>query len=57
MSVYETDKVEYNNHTEYDLSLAGSTWFTVESEVEYGSSKSFPGGEYSAIVSAVCIPK
>ena len=57
MSVYETNKVEYNNHTEYDMTLAGSTWFTVESTVEYGSSKSFPGGEYSAVVSATCIPK
>tara|TARA_R100000951_G_scaffold14991_5_gene11755 strand:- start:3241 stop:3738 length:498 start_codon:yes stop_codon:yes gene_type:complete len=57
MSVYETNKVEYNNHTEYDMTLAGSTWFTVESTVEYGSSKSLPGGEYSAIVTATCIPK
>jgi hypothetical protein len=57
MSVYETNKVEYNNHTEYDMTLAGSTWFTVESTVEYGSEKSFPGGEYSAVVAATCIPK
>jgi len=57
MSAYEGAKVEYNNHTEYNMTLAGSTWFTVESEVEYGSSKSLPGGEYSAIVTATCIPK
>ena len=57
MSAYEGAKVEYNNHTEYTMTLAGSTWFIVESTVEYGSSKSLPGGDYSAVVVVTCIPK
>jgi len=57
MSAYEGAKVEYNNHTEYTMTLAGSTWFIVESTVEYGSTKSLPGGDYSAVVVVTCIPK
>ena len=55
MSGYEAAKVEYNNVTEYDLSIAGSTWFKIDSEVTYGFGKSFPGGEYSANITAECI--
>ena len=55
MSGYEAAKVEYNNVTEYDLSVAGSTWFQIDSEVTYGYGKSFPGGEYSANITAECI--
>ena len=55
MSGYEAAKVEYDNHTEYDLTIAGSTWFTVESEAKYGVGKSLPGGEYKANVVAECI--
>ena len=55
MSGYEAAKVEYNNVTEYDLSVAGSTWFQIDSEVSYGFGKSFPGGEYSANIVAECI--
>ena len=55
MSGYEAAKVEYNNVTEYDLSVAGSTWFQIDSEVTYGFGKSFPGGEYSANITAECI--
>ena len=55
MSGYEAAKVEYENHTEYDLTVAGSTWFKVTSTVEYGVDKSLPGGEYTAIVEAQCI--
>jgi hypothetical protein len=56
MSAYEGAKVEYNNHTEYTMTLAGSTWFEVESTALYGSTKSYPGGEYSAVVIVQCIP-
>jgi hypothetical protein len=55
MSGYEAAKVEYDNVTEYDLSVAGSTWFQIDSEVTYGFGKSFPGGEYSANITAECI--
>jgi len=55
MSGYEAAKVEYDNHTEYDLTIAGSTWFTVESEAKYGVGKSLPGGEYKANIIAECI--
>ena len=55
MAGYEAAKVEYENVTEYDLTVAGSTWFQVDSEVTYGYGKSFPGGTYSANVVAECI--
>ena len=57
MSAYEGAKVEYDNHTEFGLTLAGSTWFSIESEAKYGSAKSLPGGEYKANVVAECIAK
>jgi len=55
MSGYEAAKVEYENHTEYELSVAGSTWFSIMSEAKYGVDKSLPGGEYKASVVAECI--
>jgi hypothetical protein len=55
MSGYEAAKVEYDNHTEYDMSVAGSTWFSISSTVLYGQGKSLPGGEYKANVVAECI--
>lgn len=55
MGSYETNKVEYDSVTEYDLTAAGSTWFKVTSNVTYGVDKSFPGGEYKANVTALCI--
>lgn len=57
MSDYETNKVEYNDTTVYDLTVAGSTWFKVTSEVAYGVGKSLPGGTYRANVIAECIAK
>ena len=39
MSGYDDNKVTYNNVTEYDLTVAGSTWFTIASEADYGSNK------------------
>lgn len=55
MSDYDTNKVTYNNVTEYDLSVAGTTWFQVTSSVAYGYDKALPPGEYTAIVTAECI--
>ena len=57
MSGYEAAKIEYENHTEYDLTVAGSTWFKVTSEAIYGVGKALPGGEYKANVVAECIAK
>ena len=55
MSAYDTNKVTYNNTTEYDLTIAGTTWFAISSEADYGYDKAFPGGTYRAIVTAECI--
>ncbi|MEK9896075.1 MAG: hypothetical protein VW518_06575, partial [Burkholderiaceae bacterium] len=57
MSGYEADKITYENTTEFDLSIAGTTWFEVSSTAEYGYGKAFPGGIYKAIVQAECIAK
>ena len=55
MADYETDKIQYEYTTEFDLHTAGSAWFKVTSKAEYGYGKSFPGGQYRAIVMAECI--
>ena len=55
MSAYDTSKVEYDNVTEVELTIAGSTWFKVSSEADYGFNKALPGGTYTAIVEANCI--
>jgi len=55
MSAYETDKIEYNNTTEFDLSVAGTVWFEVTSTANYGYDKAFPAGSYQAAVTAECI--
>ena len=55
MSAYDTNKVTYNNTTEYDLTVAGSTWFKVSSEADFGYDKAFPPGTYRAIVEVECI--
>jgi len=39
------------------MTLAGSTWFTVESEAQYGSTKALPAGNYTAMIVAECIAK
>lgn len=57
MSGYETDKIEYDNVTEFDLTVAGSVWFQVNSSADYGFNKSFPAGVYTALVTAECIAK
>ena len=55
MSAYDTDKIEYESTTEVDLAFTGSTWFKIDSQADYGFSKAFPGGTYTAIVEANCI--
>ena len=39
MSAYDTDKVVYGPTTDFDLTLAGSTWFKVSSTATYGYNK------------------
>ena len=56
MSDYDTNKVEYDNAHEYELTVAGSTWFKISSTADYGYNKSFPAGTYTAVVEAECIP-
>lgn len=55
MSAYDNDKITYNNVTEVALSVAGSTWFKVESQADYGFNKALPAGTYRAVVQAECI--
>ena len=55
MSSYSTSKVEYDNTTEIDLTVAGSTWFNITSTADYGYDKALPAGTYRAVVSAECI--
>jgi hypothetical protein len=57
MADYDTDKIEYDQTHEYDLTVAGTTRFKVSSQVDYGVGKAFPGGSYTAIVTAECIAK
>jgi len=55
MSAYDTNKVTYDNVTEFNLTVAGSTWFGIESVAEYGYGKAFPGGNYRSVIQAECI--
>ena len=55
MGSYETDKVEYGYTDKYDLTATGSTWFKTSSTATMGGSKAFPGGNYTAVVEAVCV--
>lgn len=55
MSAYSTSKVQYDNTTEIDLTVAGSTWFNIESIASYGYDTALPAGTYRAVVSAECI--
>ena len=57
MAAYDTSKVTYDNVTQFDLTIAGSTWFKVDSTAKYGAGRAFPGGTYRAIVEAECIAK
>lgn len=55
MGSYETNKIELGMTDRYDLTATGSTWFTTSSVATMGGSKAFPGGNYTALVSAECI--
>lgn len=55
MADYETDKVQYEYTTEFDMHTAGTTWFKITSKAEYGYGKVYPAGTYRAIVMAECI--
>ena len=55
MSAFNDNKVTYNNSSEFDLTIAGTAWFSVTSTAEYGYDKAFPAGTYSAMVTAECI--
>lgn len=55
MSAYDTNKVVYNNTSEFNLTIAGTTWFKTNSTAEYGYGKAFPSGTYRAVVTAECI--
>ena len=57
MSGYDSDKIVYNNTTVFDLTVAGSTWFSTSSTATYAASKPFSGGTYTAVVQASCIAK
>ena len=57
MSGYEAAKVTYDATTEYDLTVAGSTWFSATLSATNGYDKAFPGGVYSAVLVAECIAK
>jgi len=55
MSAYDNDKRTYENVTEFDLTIAGSTWFKATTKADYGYNKAFPSGTYRAVVNAECI--
>lgn len=57
MSDYETNKIQYENTIEFDLTVAGTSWFQVESTAMYGYNKAFPAGDYTSIAVAECIAK
>jgi hypothetical protein len=57
MSAYEAAKTVVNNTTIFNLTLAGSTWFSTASSAVYGTAKPFSGGTYTSSVVATCIPK
>lgn len=55
MSAYESAKVVFNNTTQFNLTIAGTTWFSPSSTASYGYDKAFPAGNYNATVLAECI--
>jgi len=57
MSAYEAAKTVVDSTTIFNLTLAGSTWFSTASSAVYGTAKPFSGGTYTASVVATCIPK
>ena len=57
MSAYNDAKVLVGNTSKFNLTLAGSTWFSTASSATYGIAKPLPGGTYVAVVQAECIAK
>lgn len=57
MGDYETNKIELGMMDKYELTASGSTWFKTSSVATMGGSKAFPGGSYTAMVTAECIAK
>jgi hypothetical protein len=57
MSGYDAAKVLVNSTTIFNLTVAGSTWFSTASGATYAASKPFPGGTYTAVVLVSCIAK
>lgn len=55
MGNYESTKIETGMTDKYDLTATGSTWFKTSSTATMGGNKSFPGGNYTALVVAECI--
>ena len=55
MGQYEANKIEIGMTDKYDLTATGSTWFKTSSEATLGGNRAFPGGNYTALVEAVCI--
>ena len=57
MSAYNGAKAVVGSTSKFNLTLAGSAWFSTASSAVYGSAKPFPGGTYTAVVQAECIAK
>lgn len=57
MSAYTNNVITYDNTYQYDLTQAGSTWFKISSEANYGYNQALPAGTYVASVTAECIAK
>ena len=57
MSAYETGKTVVGNTTTFDMTLAGTTFFTVASSAQYGYNRAFPSGSYTATIVASCVAK
>ena len=57
MSGYEAAKTTFGNTTQYDLTVAGSTWFKTSSTATNGGDKAFNPGTYRAVVQAECVAK
>ena len=57
MSGYQAGSTTTDAARTYPLSIAGTTWFEIESQATYGGgqNKAFPGGSYTAHVVAECI--
>jgi len=57
MGSYETNKVQFGYTDKYELTAAGSVWFKTTSKAVMGGNKAFPGGNYTALITAECIAK